>query len=548
MSETRQLTFGGAFRSLRKDLKDMSHETRNAYLICATRDEKYYREDIQKIEERITEAVNKLPEYELFKSMHINGLHSIHGFSRHWEDLRKLKSGWEQWRSIRKMYEDSREWIAKRNWTSDKEILDDVHHYFIRSKPKGLEEDLEWTADYRVESCLIAVTQNLHTSTDSKDTDYKDTDSKGKDSKVTHSKDRQDLTSSLDPPPPYTAVNVMSDNRECYTFGKAYRTVIEYLEQLGNWTHLDDTGTESMTQDKFEDIRRRELKIIEIGRILPYFPLFEHMASGRLRPHWNFKDSWKDLVALCYQWMEPEASSIDWRNWKADHESIKTIIREIGKAQPKGFEKDFGWTDDFYARSDLKAIALHQDIVLKAVHVSNRSDSIHRTFGGAFRKLLRNFEHMHYLTESSNIRDHREQKWFWLRLGKLQTQIITAFKKISDYPLFIHMGGMYLFSGHEDFLCQWEPLRKLVSKWEVEAKWEETNSEWIGSAARIDKRDWHKERRTIIASTVKLDRAVPEGYEGEPNWKEDYLPVSKLVRKDVFFDEEKKVWASLLVR
>ena len=310
---------------------------------------------------------------------------------------------------------------------------------------------------------------------------------------------------------------------------------MEWLEQLGKLTNLDDTGTESMTQDKFEDIRSIELKIVQIVRMLRHFPIFNDMAAGWCKSQTLFQHDWKKFIALCATWIEPEAESIDWRNWKEEHGKIEAIIREIGKAQPSGgWEKDFDWTGDFYARSD-EAIARNNQIAVKAVQNPNKADPIHMTFGGAFRMLKKRFDRMYQSTESSIIRNHREEKWFWLRLGKLQTQIITTFKKVQDYPLFIHM-VLGLFTDHGAFLDRWTLLGGLVSKWEADAKWEEMNHEWIGSAARIDKRDWHKDRRIMLLSLGRVFGAEPEGYQGEPNWSADYLPLSRLIRKDVFFD------------
>ncbi|KAL8790271.1 MAG: hypothetical protein Q9195_006429 [Heterodermia aff. obscurata] len=335
--------------------------------------------------------------------------------------------------------------------------------------------------------------------------------------------DKQDLTPSGGPPPPNAAA--VSDTPEDCTFGKVYRLIFEYLEQLEKLTYHVSMGPDSMTKGKFEDVRKRELKIIEFVDSLQTYSLFKHMVAGWFKSHSHFSTYWTEFLAMCDRWKGKEAWSIDRRNWKRDHDTIAKTIHEIGKAYPKGFQGDTDWTEEYRA------------VVKTAVqypHTASTSDPLHITFGGAFCRWKMAFKRMHEETISDIIHGNQE-KDFWLDLSKLQDQIIDTTNKLPEHPLFIHLGSDP-FCDHDLFLSHWEPLRKLASKWEAMATMEKLNNEWIGSASRIDKRHWREDRKIIDRSIRCFEFVNPKGYKHEPEWKEDYLPLSQLMRKDMNFD------------
>ena len=298
MSKTQQLTFGGVFRRLIRDLEDVSRDARGRFLICACQeDDTYCADDIRKVEGRIVEAVVKLPVQTQFKYM----TNEKHTFKKHWETLEEMKLKWINWLSAWKESTDQRgDIINDRPWKKHKEILEKVRGALIISKPSGFEEDPEWTQDYRDGSCIIAVTHTPRTDTDSIDRGFKDMDIKYTDPKATQSLTRSDI-----PLPHYTAV---ASNTRKPTFGYFFRLLIQDLRDLVDLAPLEGhMGTNTISVETQEDISRKALKITQNVDSLQENMLLEHMSSTWTTIHWyksqpHFVHAWRCLVEVCAKW------------------------------------------------------------------------------------------------------------------------------------------------------------------------------------------------------------------------------------------------------
>ncbi|KAL8790272.1 MAG: hypothetical protein Q9195_006430 [Heterodermia aff. obscurata] len=522
MSGTRrQTTFGGSFRSLLKDLEDMSIDTRSRYLNSASRDDKGDLDDIQEVEKRIIDAVMKLQVQSLFKHMKTDH-HILHKFQYEWEKLQTFQHWWENWRSTWNEHVEQRgDLIARRDWKKDKDTLEKVHAILINAKPAEFEEDVEWKSDYRVVSSSAVATQ----------TPPIDTDSKHAYSKATQNPTPSDII-----PQGHTTA---APGARIYTFGHSYRLLLQESTDLVDLTDPEgNTGTDIISKETLEAIGKKKLEIIQIVDSLPKDNLFVHMESGWSGHTWNFTPRWESLVEVCAEWKSPKVLEINHSDWQKDHKKLKGIVSKLRDARPYGFKEHPEWTEEYCAAScstTVKGRGQVRESTWCGCYIApgplplyTNYESRHITFGGAWRRLLRDLDSMHQRTRDMQ-KYGKFDRAFWQRILDLEKRIIENFYRIPIHPLFERMRIEAL---RDRFMSRWDTVKKL------RRDWEESMDMWRQPLATyLHARDWGHE--SYVLDMLSLGSANPEGFKHTSEWCQDYLPVAELMKKDWFLDAEK---------
>ena len=542
MLDTRRKTFGGAFSSLKDDLKDMNRDTRKRYLICALQDDTQSPDDIRKVEERIIEATTQLPTQGMFKHM-TDRKHYINNFPRHWKTLEKLKCKWEIWRNAWNEHAEQRgDLIMDREWEEDQADLVKLLEPFNHSKPKGFENDLEWTEEYSVESCLIAGIQTLHTDTDSKDTNFKDGDSKEMDLKGMgiNKTDTKDPTACDIAPPPYKAV----ESNSCkHTFGFNYRQLLQEVENLVKLTEHESV---SVSNETLEDTRKIEVEILRKADSLQKDTLFTHMVCSRPQSHYDFRIEWQRLVDVCSHW------SGGLRFERPDRTKLEHFISNVQNAEPKGFLKHPGWTEDSCAASCLTTIkapyvscltetwANSSGVTPGRLRKYTHEEAVHITFGGAWRRLLGDMKAMRSEINESRMKKYGEKDGdYWLRIFDLEFRILQNVNMMPKHPLFEDMVVLGVFQGHNDkFMANWKDLETLSTRWK------DSRSIWKRDMKELSTaRTWAEDHDTLKYSYLGILNAWPKEAKDPPEWTQDNLPVAELMKKDWFLYAEPELSA-----
>ena len=521
MSETRQPTFGGAFRSLRKDLDDMNRDTRKRYLDSACRDDKDYPSGIQAVEERIIEAVNKLQVQSLFAHM-TKGHRFTNTFSNHWKILQDMTSKWKEWSSAWKEHVEQRgDLIASREWKKDEGILIDLHDAFMNSVPRGFEKDVEWTEDYHVVSGLIAGIQSLSTDADSQNT--------------------QRPTSSNMPPPALTPV--ASDSLKP-TFRFFFRRLLHDLQDLIDSTKLEgEFGSMSISDETLENIQKKEVEIkVSVNRLY-VDTLFSHMVSGTWpKDHRYFKDKWNAFIEVGLTWDDSKAPRFDTLEQQYNRDRLVGFMSVGKKAEPKGLEGHPAWTEDYCAASCLATTkppcilrseetwAHFRGIKFERLNKYTYEESVNITFGGAWSRLVHDLKAMKREIEPSVMgcfgpRDSD----YWCRVCDLDHRIIQSVQKMPSHPLFQHMsiGLVHHLDSKEEFVVHWDKLVILAKKWEYSAPiWTHTMQDLM------DGRYWQKDYN--IMAGLRLEEGAPRGFESSPEWTKKSLLATELMKADWF--------------
>lgn len=414
MSETRQPTFGGAFRSLRKDLDDMNRDTRKRFLDSACRDDKDYPSGIQGVEERIIEAVNKLQVQSLFAHM-TKGHRFTNTFSNHWKILQDMTSKWKEWSSTWKEHVEQRgDLIASREWKKDEGILIDLHDAFMNSVPRGFEKDVEWTEDYHVVSGLTAEIQSLSTDADSKNT--------------------QRPTSSSIPPPALTPV--ASDSLKP-TFRYFFRRLLHDMQDLVDSTELEgEFGSMSISDETLDNIQKNEDEIkVSVNRLYED-TLFSHMVPGSWpKEHQSFKDKWNAFIEVGRTWDGSKAPRFDTLKQQRNRNRLVDFIYIGKKAEPKGFQGHPAWTEDYCAASCL-ATTKPPYIKFKQLKLYTYEESVNITFGGAWSRLVHDLKAMKREIEPSVMGCFgRKDSDYWSRVCDLDQRITQSVHKMPNHPL-----------------------------------------------------------------------------------------------------------------
>ena len=167
---------------------------------------------------------------------------------------------------------------------------------------------------------------------------------------------------------------------------------------------------------------------------------------------------------------------------------------------------------------------------------------LHTTFGGAWRRLLRDLNDMKQLTnDTSPLKAYRYDRGLWHRISDLEVRIMENVDIMPKHPLFKHMAVHTSLGFPTSFKARWEELKNLSSKWrESEHIWNETAKlygarNWIGQADLIDLK-------------IKLKHAVPVGYDRKFEWSEDSLPSNELMKPGWMLDLKGKAQDGSIIR
>lgn len=307
--ETREPTFGGAFRKFILDLEHLINLIDQDNLDKASKINKGW-ERIRDQEIVIGEAIKKLPNDELFKTM-VAGLKTTRvTFMDCWRRLEKLSSGWEESSSNDK---NPATYIDDTDWKNDRLTLGIIDKNISWAFPWGSKQDDEWKNDYR--AGLKAIPELPH-----------------------------------------------------LTFRQAWDRMTEDMLNLENHLSVSRMVTSGRSGDRkyWDEIQYLEVRIRDNVPKFPHHPIFEHMIiPGKLhsrdRERSDFMSAWQKLEKLSQKW---KATSDIWnhkedfitiRGWKKDAQVLDEIrVRFDNEERPRGFEDDLEWTKKFLPVPQMK--------------------------------------------------------------------------------------------------------------------------------------------------------------------------------------------------
>ena len=298
VSENRNLTFGGAFRLLVKNLGQLVRLMEDWYEKSDKSDKSDNTwERIQNQKIVVKTALEKLSNNNqsiVFLKDMVAGLREWHSsFMNYWECLRLISSEWEESSSVDSITLAAR--INKEGWWKELEQLRKAHSRLRRGYPDKLKEDVEWKSD------------------------YKGNPSGGESDQI------------------------------CQTFGGAFRVLMSDLEKL-----------ERLTEGDCEDCTEIETLATRANKIVPCLrkhPLYEHMVLGNFETHQAFTYEWKKVENLSQEWEKSISTSkekgtgVRDRNWKGDHPVLAKL--QLESAKPQGFIGHSEWEVDYVPASRL---------------------------------------------------------------------------------------------------------------------------------------------------------------------------------------------------
>ena len=485
MSEDRQKTFGGTFRQLCKDLKDMSDMTSPSTMRDKVAD-KNYRMSIQELEFRIMDAILELQEQDLFHSMRDL---SHDGFFSHWNDF-KLPNRWDLDENVNGCGLDTNQnkwkypgrFLDDRDWSADRDTILKYLHRFESAKPKAHENEPEWTEDFRADACSQDATQTSHTAS-------KDTSNGALGSQSTAS---------------ISEIHILTVGGRFRMLGKELKRLIEMMND-----YIHDETTETIN-DQRERIRSQQIFIRKNVDILSRHKYMEYMGAGMSNERDRFQRCWHCLREMSSEWEESSfnynkaAPPIDDAKLKKDRDTLMKIHRSIHRGYPGPKSDEDDWKNDYYGANS----------------GTMKTENLYLTFGGTFRTLLSNLREIKSLTNSHDLdtlgRDG--DRGYWTDIQILETQVKKNVSKLSKHPLLAKMGKYGLYLSHSAFKSQWTKVEILSQKWE------NTASIWENLDTIIDHRDWKGDHKVL--QEISFGNSRPEDPLTE--WYDDYLPASQL--------------------
>ena len=147
--ESANITFGGAWRRLVQDMKDMKQVNDSSDMKRFGSYDLGYWHRIEDLELRIIQNVNTLPKNAFFEDMIVSGLFQEHNdkFMALWKELEKLSMRWEDSKSMWKR--NIEDFPNARSWAKDHDTLNHIYIEISDAWPKGAEKLPEWTKTNR---------------------------------------------------------------------------------------------------------------------------------------------------------------------------------------------------------------------------------------------------------------------------------------------------------------------------------------------------------------------------------------------------------------
>lgn len=401
-------------------------------------------------------------------------------FRVHWFDFRQLP---EQWADRQYLWKDLDKLKEQRDWEAEHKSVKTAHHAFISANP--IDCVREWTENYRA----------------------------GASPKGANPETREP------------------------TFGGAFRKFVVDLEHMIISIDQDNLEKASKINDEWERIRDQEIIIREAIRKLPSDELFKDMVCGLRSSNNKFMECWNCLEQLSSEWEESSsndsnlATHVGDREWKNDRLALGIIDRNICWAYPWGSKEDDEWKNDY--RADPNAIP----------------DPLHLTFKKAWNRMRLDMISLSFdlCADRMAAKGLLGDEEFWKGIQYLEVRIRDNVPKFPHHPLFEHMIIPHTFHSRDrersDFMLAWEKLEKLSLKWKATSDiW---NNKTPGGPANlfIRTRDWKEDAKVLDVLFKSLKDEKPRGFEHDPEWGREYLPVSRM-RKDMEFtvDETDLKW------
>ena len=298
--DTREPTFGGAFRKLVGDLRHMIYLKGQGNLHKASQINEWER--IRDLEIAVREAVKKLSSDEFLIKM-VSGLKRSHDtFMDGWKYLEQLSSEWEKSTSQNNNPAIN---VDDKKWKKDRDTLIMIDSNIHWAFPLGSIEDNEWKYDYRA-----------------------------------------DPNASQDP--------------LHLTFGQAWKSMKENMKDLERKLNPTNLAIRGQRGDYkyWDEVQEPEERIRDNVPKFPQHPFFKDMYCprtfhGRDTERSNFMWIWERIEELSQKW---RARSDIWnhkndlhntRGWEEDAQALKEINLYLHREVPRGFEHDPEWTAAF---------------------------------------------------------------------------------------------------------------------------------------------------------------------------------------------------------
>ena len=256
-------------------------------------------------------------------------------------------------------------------------------------------------------------------------------------------------------------------------------------------------------QEYWQHIHDLETRIIDAVMAIEAQYLFEYMEHHESKN--SFREYWRLFRKLPEHWA---ASDFLWndldklrehRNWNREHECLKIAHDLLPSAVPYG-SWDREWEEDDRACTSLKE--------------ANPETHI-QTWGGVFRKLVGDLNHIIYLIDQDN-RDKATD--IHSELDCIRDQEIAIRKAVEILPIHWLFETMVsgLSSSHDEFMECWNILEQLSPRWE------ESSSNDNNSATLLNDKKWRKARLTLKMIDRNIHWAFPRGSKHDVEWKNDY--------------------------
>ena len=457
--EAPQKTFGGTYRQLCKDIKEMKDQTDPHLIKGKSPEDVAYWLHIHDLEDNIIFAVLAVEAHDSFQYMERRW--ETDTFRRYWSHFRKLP---ERWQASQDEWNDLKALIGHRDWNRQHESLESAYDHLKPAHPVGgWKDDHDWKEDYRASA---------------------------------------------------SPKGAIPETREI-TFGGAFRKLVRDLHHMVYLIDQENPDKALKTNNEGENIREQEIIIREAVKKLSSNELLNAMVAG-LKPRQEmFMDYWKDLEKLSSEWEESRTNSVthvDDRDCKKDRNTLVKIERNIHWACPWGSTGVDEWKKDY--RGDL--------------------DPLHMTFGRAWRQTRCDMEclSVHLSARQMASRGRKGDSYYWKSVQEREERIRDNVPKLPHHPFFEHMIIPSRFHSRDrersDFMSAWKKLERLTQEWR------RTSEIWNHPKDFEINRNWENDGQVLKALSDNFRSGMPRGLEDNPEWDDDFLPVSR-IRNDVDF-------------
>ena len=291
------------------------------------------------------------------------------------------------------------------------------------------------------------------------------------------------------------------------SFGSTFRQLCKDLKDISDMTSSSHIMEMQKDSEYRQHIRDLESRIIGAVIAIEAQDLFQEMhIPGSFNN--EFSGQWFRFRHLPEQWATREYlwndvdKLMDHRDWKEESKSLKKAYKTFISAEPGNTKHhpQREWVEDDCA-----------GVYSKEATPETREF----TFGGAFRKLVGDLNHMIYLIDQDNKATKIKTEWEHIQDQK--KVIREAVTKLSGDELLQKMVAG-LQNSHDKFMDGWKNLEKLISGWAGSSSNDDI------SATHVNDKKWGKDRDTLTIIDKTIHWAYPWGSRKDDEWKADYRP------------------------